>query len=405
MKFIHTGDLHLDSPFLGLTEMPDQLWKQVHQSTFAAFQRIVDAAIEQVVDFVLIVGDIYDRDHHSAAAEDFFAEQCQRLADHHIPVYLSYGNHDYQPVTNHSLLPSNVNVFDNQVETKFLTLQNGQRVAISGFSYDQRWLDQDYVAQYPQRKKDIDWQIGMLHGAVRTGNDQQDHYAPFTTSELLALHYDYWALGHIHKHQVLHEQPAVVYCGNPQGRHKNEDGQHGYYLVESQDDRLIPEFRPVAPIEWHQEIVSINNDETSQQLVDDLVHQIDNPATEDAFAMVEIKLPAGQLSAGLKRQVLAGSILERLQNACEDQQLRWWPYQLNLQSASTQLPKITDLDEKYWSESAQQVFTSDQVMALAGKLANYPFIADHLEDQQLVAELQKSATQLLGQGGADDDED
>ncbi len=403
MKFIHTGDLHLDSPFLGLTEMPDQLWKQVHQSTFTAFKRIVDAAINQTVDFVLIVGDIYDRDHHSAEAEDFFAEQCQRLADHHIPVYLSYGNHDYQRVTSRFLLPENVHVFHNQVETKTLTLNSGQRVAVTGFSYDQRWLDQDYAAQYPQRPADVDWQIGMLHGAVRTGNDQQDHYAPFTTSELLALHYDYWALGHIHKHQVLNEQPPVVYCGNPQGRHKNEDGQHGYYLVESHGDHLVPEFCSVAPIEWHQETVTVNGDETSQQLVDDIIQQVDNPTAEDAFEMVEVQLPTDQLSAGLKRQVLAGAILERLQNTCEDQQLRWWPYQLTLQSISEQLPKITDLDEKYWSESAKHVFISDQIMELAGKLANYPFVADHLEDQHLITELQKSATQLLGQGGVGDE--
>lgn len=404
MKFIHTGDLHLDSPFLGLTEMPDQLWQQVHQSTFTALQRIVDAAVKQAVDFVLIVGDIYDRDHHSAAAEDFFAEQCQRLADHNIPVYLSYGNHDYHQVTGHSLLPSNVNGFRNQVETKRLTLQNGQRVAISGFSYDQRWLDQDYAAQYPERQRDVDWQIGMLHGAVRTGNHQQDHYAPFTTSELLTLHYDYWALGHIHKHQVLNDQPPVVYCGNPQGRHKNEDGQHGYYLVESQGDQLVPEFCPVAPIEWRQAAVTISSDETSQQLVDDVVQQLDRPSTEEAFEMVEVQLPTDQLSVGLKRQVLAGAILERLQNACEYQQLRWWPYQVTLQSAGERLPKITDLDEKYWAESAQQVFTSYQVMELAGKLVNYPFIADQLEDQGLITELQRAATQLLGQGGAGDED-
>lgn len=400
MKFIHTGDLHLDSPFLGLTEMPDQLWQQVHQSTFNALARIVDAAVDQSVDFVLIVGDIYDRDHHSAEAEDFFAEQCQRLAEHQIPVFLSYGNHDYQQVTDHSLLPSNVQVFGNQVETKSLTLAGGQKVVISGFSYDQCWLDQDYVAQYQQRSGDADWQIGMLHGALQTGNPQQDHYAPFTINELLNLHYDYWALGHIHKHQVLQEQPPIVYCGNPQGRHKNEDGQHGYYLVESQGDHLVPHFQPVAPIEWQQQTVTVPEVETSRQLVEEIVRQVTTPADDkEAFKMVDIQVPAKQLNAGLQRQLLAGTILEHLQNACEDQHLRWWPYQLNLKAAGDQLPKITDLDAKYWADSAHQVFTNEHIMELAGKLTNYPFIADRLASQQLISDLQQAATQILGQGG------
>ena len=98
MRFIHTADLHLDSPFLGLTSMPKPLWERVHSSTFTAFQKIVDDAIALKVDFVLISGDIYDRDQQSIAATDFFIKQCERLKQARIPVYLLYGNHDYQIV-------------------------------------------------------------------------------------------------------------------------------------------------------------------------------------------------------------------------------------------------------------------------------------------------------------------
>ena len=52
MRFIHTADLHLDSPFLGLTSMPKSLWERVHSSTFAAFQKIVDDAIDLKIDFI-----------------------------------------------------------------------------------------------------------------------------------------------------------------------------------------------------------------------------------------------------------------------------------------------------------------------------------------------------------------
>lgn len=98
------------------------------------------------------------------------------------------------------------------------------------------------------QKETETWHIGMLHGAVRQSQD--NHYAPFTIDELIAKNYDYWALGHIHKHQFLNEKPPIVYSGNPQGRHKNEAGQHGYYLVESQGNKLVPQFKPVAEIEW-----------------------------------------------------------------------------------------------------------------------------------------------------------
>lgn len=400
MKFIHTADLHLDSPFRGLDEMPAQIWQRVHQSTFTAFERIVDAAINQQVDFILIVGDIYDRDHHSAEAEDFFVRQCQRLAKQQIPVYLSYGNHDYQPVTEQiDSLPNNVHVFGNQVETKTLTLADDQTVAITGFSYGKRWLVEDQVSKFPE-KETADWQIGMLHGAISQNNPDQDHYAPFTLPELLQKRYDYWALGHIHKHQVLNEEPLVVYPGNPQGRHKNEDGQHGYYLVQSNSDKLTAEFKPVAPIEWCEIDAHLTHDQTVDSLIEMLLHKGE---AEDGFKMIAFNVHlTDQVNALTKKLLANGTILERLQeNLSEKGDYQWWPYQLNLLKR-TALPKMTDLDQEYWDQSAQDVFNQDAVIDLTDKLAKYGFIADQLADPSLVEQLRYEASQKLGEGDHDE---
>lgn len=122
MKFVHSADLHLDSPFLGLKDVPQEFAKTIYQSTFQAFQNLVNDAIQFKVDFICISGDIFDRDQHSIAAESFFNEQCLRLEEARIPVYLSFGNHDYQKVDNQLQFPDNVTVFDNHVETKVLEL-------------------------------------------------------------------------------------------------------------------------------------------------------------------------------------------------------------------------------------------------------------------------------------------
>lgn len=400
MKFIHTADLHLDSPFRGLDEMPTQIWQRVHQSTFTAFERIVDAAINQQVDFVLIVGDIYDRDHHSAEAEDFFIRQCRRLAKQQIPVYLSYGNHDYQPVTEQlNLLPNNVHVFGNQVETKTLTLADGQIVAITGFSYGKRWLVEDQTSKFPE-KGTADWQIGMLHGAISQNNPNQDHYAPFTLSELLQKKYDYWALGHIHKHQVLNKEPLVIYPGNPQGRHKNEDGHHGYYLVQSDADKLTAEFKSVAPIEWCEIDAQLNHDQTVDSLIEMLLHK---EKTEDRFKMIAFNIHlTGQVNDLTKKLLANGTILARLQERLSEKgNYQWWPYQLNLLK-DTVLPKMTDLDQEYWDQSAKDVFSQAAVIDLADKLAKYGFIVDQLADPSLVKQLRYEASQKLGEGDHDE---
>jgi DNA repair exonuclease SbcCD nuclease subunit len=401
MKFIHTADLHLDSPFRGLTDMPTTIWEKVHQSTFLAFQKIVDAAIEQHVDFVLIVGDIYDRDHHSAEAEDFFIRQCQRLSKEKIPVYLSYGNHDYQIVSSQSEgFPENVHVFGNQVETSQFTTRDGQTVAITGFSYQKRWLPENQVTAFP-KKGNVDWQIGMLHGAIRQNDVNQDHYAPFTLDELQAKNYDYWALGHIHKHQLLNEMPPVVYPGDPQGRHKNENGQHGYYLVQSHEHQLVPQFNAVAPIEWHTIPVSIDEHLTNDLLLEKLLELGEKTAS---FNMVAFDLQGtAEIDSLTKQLINNGSVLERLQDKLiANGTPHWWPYQINLQDKLA-LPKMTDLDQDYWDQSAKETFNRDDVVELAGKLTKYNFIAERLQDSDFITELRQAATRQLEEG--DDNED
>ena len=68
MKFIHAADLHLDTPFLGLRTAPAALWQQIYDATFTAFAKIVDAALAEQVDFVCLVGDLYDRAERSIQA-------------------------------------------------------------------------------------------------------------------------------------------------------------------------------------------------------------------------------------------------------------------------------------------------------------------------------------------------
>lgn len=61
VKFIHAADLHLDSPFKGMEmNVPQSVWERMKQSTFESFERIVDKAIQERVDFVLLAGDLYD---------------------------------------------------------------------------------------------------------------------------------------------------------------------------------------------------------------------------------------------------------------------------------------------------------------------------------------------------------
>src|SRR5262249_29874573 len=81
--------------------------------------------------------------------------------------------------------------------------------------------------------------VGLLHTSC-DGRSIHSPYAPCSVEELVQKGYDYWALGHVHAHQVLHERPWIVFPGNTQGRHIKETGEKGCVVVsvEGREARL-----------------------------------------------------------------------------------------------------------------------------------------------------------------------
>ncbi|MFF2755734.1 exonuclease SbcCD subunit D [Psychrobacillus sp. NPDC058041] len=229
IRFLHVADLHLDSPFKGISAIPQNSWRDIRESTFQAFTNVIHYALDSKPDFILIVGDIYDGENRSLRAQHLFQKGMEALQTEGIPVFICYGNHDHLSGNwVRFQLPENVQVFGEDVETKTLEV-NGKKVHITGFSYKERHIREAKHVYYPVADEQ-DFHVGMLHGSVE-GNNEHDVYAPFRKNDLLSKQYDYWALGHIHKRQMLHDDPPIVYSGNTQSRHRKEKGMKGFYEV------------------------------------------------------------------------------------------------------------------------------------------------------------------------------
>ena len=247
IRFIHAADLHLDSPFKGMTGMHVDQLVSLRNSTFKAFERLIEHALHSKPDFVLIVGDIYDGEDRSLRAQLKFQEGMKKLGEARIPVVISYGNHDHLGGRwTRFELPSNVNVLSEKVEQIELNIR-GEQVNIYGFSYNERHVRESMITNYPVAENGSSFHIGMLHGSL-AGDETHAVYAPFTKEELLQKHYDYWALGHIHLRQQLHLDPPIVYPGNLQGRHRNERGVKGFYEVNLSKTEVSLDFIPSSEI-------------------------------------------------------------------------------------------------------------------------------------------------------------
>jgi DNA repair exonuclease SbcCD nuclease subunit len=236
VRFIHTADIHLDSPLKGLEVHADAPVDAIRGATRRAFDNLVDLAIAEKVDFVLIAGDLYDGDWKDYNTGLFFAGRMGRLQRAGVRVYIASGNHDAaSQITRAMPLPDNVTLFSDKIPQSVPLADLG--VIIHGQSYSTRAVSENLAARYPHRDADF-FNIGMLHTSL-TGRAGHEDYAPCTVDQLKAKGYDYWALGHVHKREVVSADPWIIFPGNIQGRHIKEAGAKSATLVTVEDGRIM----------------------------------------------------------------------------------------------------------------------------------------------------------------------
>jgi DNA repair protein SbcD/Mre11 len=241
MRFIHAADLHLDSPLSGLRERAGERAGDLVGATRRAFERLVDYALHEDVDLVLVAGDVFDGDWLDHGTGLFFIKMLSRLDAAEIPVAMIRGNHDAASVISRRMLwPRNVREFSHRSPETWTLPDLG--VAIHGQSFADRAVPQNLAAGYPEPVPGI-FNIGLLHTSA-TGRPGHETYAPCELRDLIDKGYDYWALGHVHTREVLCTDPHVIFPGNLQGRHVNETGAKGFTLVTVEGGRV----RAVEPI-------------------------------------------------------------------------------------------------------------------------------------------------------------
>ncbi|HEY2446043.1 MAG TPA: DNA repair exonuclease [Rhizomicrobium sp.] len=227
MRFLHAADIHLDSPLAGLRQRAGARGDELAGATRRAFQNLVQFAIDQKVELLLIAGDNYDGRHRHYGSVLFFAREMERLQRAGVRVVLIRGNHDAENQME-LRLPAGVRLLspDGPESVGFEDLG----VVVHGQSYPRRDVRHNLVATYPDPIAGR-VNIGLLHTAVDGFGGTHERYAPCTVADLIAKNYDYWALGHVHERTEIATAPWIVYPGNLQARKISEAGSKGATLV------------------------------------------------------------------------------------------------------------------------------------------------------------------------------
>lgn len=279
-RFVHTADIHLDSPLKDLSCHEGRIADRIRTATREAFDSLIGRAIEEEADFIIIAGDLYDGDWRDYQTGLFFAQQMGRLAKANIRAFVLYGNHDAESkITRRLDLPENVKVFSTRKPQTFKC--DELRVALHGQSFRQRDVADNLVPAYPDAIPQM-FNIGVLHTGLG-GMGGHANYAPCSLSDLVNKGYQYWALGHVHQRSVLHEHPFVVFPGNLQGRHIRETGPRGAYTVTVEDGEITElEQLHTDVVRWEVVPVSADGCDRMVDVVDLIRDAIEQAVSHDA---------------------------------------------------------------------------------------------------------------------------
>lgn len=219
-RFVHAGDFRLQEMISGMTEIPDRLRETLVDAPYQAAQRVVDTAIQEQAQFLILSGDLLNPLEAPARALSFLLQQFQRLAEHDISVYWAGGRSDPPDRwPDGATLPDNVTYFSRNKLEEVVHYAGDRHVAtILGRSAGGRGRVE--LSDFAREAGD-GVTIAVYNGDV-------------SAEQLAGTPVQYWALGGRMARRTLIEQPRriVHYSGAPQGRSPKDHDAHGCALVE-----------------------------------------------------------------------------------------------------------------------------------------------------------------------------
>ncbi len=253
IRLLHAADIHLDTSFSGRDR---GVRGRLREASREAFRRVIETAVTEEVDVVVIAGDLFDGNRLSFETETLLRDSFRRLQEADIPVIYATGNHDpgQGMIRDRLRWPDNVTVVSDGTPRR-IALRNDEGDVLGWLTaagHHSARETRDLAATFPTPTGELP-EIAVLHTQVVGSRSEEDHdpYAPSTLATLIGAGYDYWALGHVHLRQCLSDLPAVHYSGNAQGRTHGETGPKGVLIAEVEHHRAARvRFVPLAPVRW-----------------------------------------------------------------------------------------------------------------------------------------------------------
>ncbi len=283
IKILQAGDLHFDTPFKDLDKNISIISKE---ELLEVFSKIIDTAMENSVDILLLTGDIFDNLTINKKTLIFIKNQIERISN--IRVFISPGNHDpYNEKSFYKMInwPDNVYIFKGGIENVIVEDLN---TVVWGAAFNEYHVRKSMLKDINIKENYIN--IMTIHGDI-SNTDDGNEYNPITIKDIENSKLDYIAIGHRHNFSgILRENNTYyAYAGCPQGRGFDELGDKGIILGEITKGAVDLRFVRTSKRNYYVEEIDISNSVSYDEVRLKILSAIDKEERENNLYKIILK--------------------------------------------------------------------------------------------------------------------
>ena len=238
LRILATADIHIG-------RRPSKVFDSADAARFSCariWEAIVDKAVNESVDLVLLAGDVVEHDNRFFEATGPLEAGLAKLAAARIDTYAVAGNHDYDVLSRivDSVDSDRLHLLgrDGYWEEALVEKDGRPVLRVHGWSFPANHVPDSPLAGYDLPSSDDLPTLGLLHADLGA---QGSRYAPVTQAELASTAATIWVLGHVHAPRYIDTTPGspILYPGSPQAMDPGETGRHGPWMIEIQGPRQV----------------------------------------------------------------------------------------------------------------------------------------------------------------------
>ena len=301
VKILQAGDLHFDTPFKDLNKNIALISKE---ELLEVFSKIIDMAMENSVDILLLTGDIFDNLTVNKKTLLFIKNQLERI--NNIRVFISPGNHDpYNEKSFYKMInwPDNVYIFKGSLE--YVVIEELKTVAF-GAAFNEHHIRKSMIKDIKAKEDYIN--IMTIHGDI-SNIDEGNDYNPITLNDIGRSGLDYIAIGHRHKFSgILRENNTYyAYAGCPQGRGFDELDNKGIIIGEIAKGAVDLKFVRTSKRNYYVKEIDISNSVSYEEVKFKIISSINEEDRKNNLYKIILK---GEVESyiNLKEEVILDKI-------------------------------------------------------------------------------------------------